>query len=438
MHVNAEVAYVIPASADGAGAPDARLTPCAASNVTCVCKEDVLERQVRDGGKREYVKVAGVDSEAVTPATPVAAPRAATGFDYTFPAIRGIQAGREFYVSMCPLRLIPKIFIFDEDELSPEMRAQRILNKGRLPALTKYILDNPDDYVFSALTASVDGDMDFDSHSLEGTGFRTGQLRIPMDARFLINDGQHRRAAIELALKENPDLGEETIAVVFFHDAGLARSQQMFADLNRHAVRPARSIGVLYDHRDSSAQIVRVMAGRSNVFKGYVEMEKSNLSARSRMMFTLSALYYGTQALLQGLEINSDEAAELAQSYWEAIDKLLPEWAMVRNRQLSATEMRRDFIHSHGIALHALGRIGNSLFRESTAPSKWKKRLAPLEKVDWSRSNSDWEGRAIVGGRVSKSHQNVTLTVNYLRNHLGLGLSPEEQRVEDAYLRGDA
>ncbi|WP_438291209.1 DNA sulfur modification protein DndB [Streptomyces sp. HUAS TT7] len=379
-----------------------------------------------------------MENEAVAPTTRVVAPRTSTGFEYTFPAIRGIQAGREFYVSMCPLRLIPKIFIFDEEELSPALRAQRILNKGRLPALSKYILDNPDDYIFSALTASVDGDMDFESHSPDGTGFRTGQLRIPMDARFLINDGQHRRAAIELALKENPDLGEETIAVVFFQDSGLARSQQMFADLNRHAVRPARSIGVLYDHRDTSSQVVRSMISQSGIFKGYVEMEKSNLSARSRMMFTLSALYFGTQALLQGLEIEADKATDLAQSYWEAIDKSLPEWAQVRNKELSATEMRRDFIHSHGIALHALGRIGNSLFRESTAPSKWKKQLGPLKTVNWTRANPHWEGRAIVGGRVSKSHQNVTLTVNYLRTHLGLDLSPEEQRVEDAYLRGEA
>jgi len=29
------------------------------------------------------------------------------------------------------------------------------------------------------------------------------RLRVPMDARFMINDGQHRRAAFELALKEN-------------------------------------------------------------------------------------------------------------------------------------------------------------------------------------------------------------------------------------------
>jgi len=57
-----------------------------------------------------------------------------------------------------------------------------------------------------------------------------------MDARFMINDGQHRRAAFELALKEN-ELGYKTIAVVFFLDVGLKRSQQMFTDLNRYAAR---------------------------------------------------------------------------------------------------------------------------------------------------------------------------------------------------------
>ena len=55
-----------------------------------------------------------------------------------------------------------------------------------------------------------------------------GQLRISLDASFLINDGQHRRAAIEEALKISPELGNETISVVFFHDEGLT---EISADL---------------------------------------------------------------------------------------------------------------------------------------------------------------------------------------------------------------
>lgn len=339
---------------------------------------------------------------------------------------------------MCPLRLIPKIFVFDDDEIAPEVRAQRVLNKGRLPALTRYILDNPDDYVFSALTASIDGEIAFEGIASEGAGMRAGQIRVPMAARFLINDGQHRRAAIELALKENPDLGDETIAVVFFHDAGLGRSQQMFADLNRHAVRPSRSIGVLYDQRDDLASLTRLLALKSSVFKQHVEMESSTLSARSRKLFTLSALHSGNQSLLQGLELKRDEAAVLAQAFWEYVDTLIPEWAMVRDRRMTAPDVRQNYIHSHGIALHALGRVGNSLLRESVDATVWQPRLKKLAGVDWSRTNTDWEGRAIIGGRVSKSHAQVTLTVTYLRRMLKLRLSPEEQRVEDAYQRGES
>ena len=81
-----------------------------------------------------------------------------------------------------------------------------------------------------------------------------------MSARFLINDGQHRRAAIESALRDRPELAEETISVIFFVDAGLRRSQQIFADLNRHVVRPPKSLSVLYDHRDPMTELTcRVM-----------------------------------------------------------------------------------------------------------------------------------------------------------------------------------
>src|SRR5215213_9640749 len=120
-----------------------------------------------------------------------------SAFEYIFPAIKGIQAGREYYISMCPLRLIPKLFIFDEEELPAELRAQRTLNKVRIPAITRYITDNPKDYVFSSITASVDGDVEFIPLGGTGSKNKIGELKVPMSARIIINDGQHRRAAIE-------------------------------------------------------------------------------------------------------------------------------------------------------------------------------------------------------------------------------------------------
>src|SRR5580704_2922535 len=102
-----------------------------------------------------------------------------TSFGYVFPAIRGIQAGREYYTSMCALRLIPKIFLFDEEELSPELRAQRTLNKARVPEMARYLLDNTGDYIFSAITASIDAEVRFEPIGAAGEASRVGLLRVP-------------------------------------------------------------------------------------------------------------------------------------------------------------------------------------------------------------------------------------------------------------------
>jgi len=357
-------------------------------------------------------------------------------FEYVFPAIRGVQARREYYVSMCPLRLIPKIFIFNEEELIPELRAQRVLNKSRLPEMARYILDNRNDYTFSAITASVDADVRFEPLANGSEAQRLGSLHVPMDAKFIINDGQHRQAAIEMALKENPEIADETIAVVFFLDVGLERCQQMFADLNRYAIRPSKSLGVLYDHRDDMAKLAKLVVLKSSVFRDVVDMERSTLSPRSRKLFTLSAIYTATSALLINLKQDSvTNPAELAVSFWGEVAKQFPEWQMVRERKMFAAEIRRDFIHSHGIALQAIGRVGNTLLQNGR--SSWKRPLSKLKKLDWSRQNTKlWEGRAMSGGRVSKAGQNVALTTNAIKKQLGLPLTPDEKRVEQAFLRG--
>jgi len=362
-------------------------------------------------------------------------PRPTDAFAYAFPAIRGVQARREYFVSMCPLRLIPKIFLFNEEELQPEVRAQRTLNKARVPEIAKYLLDNPEDYAFSAITASIDGDVEFEPIGNSPEGSRVGILHVPMVARFIINDGQHRRAAIEMAMRENRDIGDEAIAVVFFLDRGLDRCQQLFADLNRHAIRPSRSIGVLYDHRDDNARLVRLMVLRSEFFRDIVELEKSTLSLRSRKLFTLSAVYQATIALLENVKFPSrDAAADAAMRYWEEVAKHLPEWGLVRDRKMSAGEVRGNFIHSHGIVLQALGKTGNALL---SAKNGWKSRLRSLREIDWSRENARvWEGRAMIGGRVSKASQNVVLTTSVIKQRLGIDLSPEEQRAEGAFRSG--
>jgi DNA sulfur modification protein DndB len=256
-----------------------------------------------------------------------------------------------------------------------------------------------------------------------------------MDAHFIINDGQHRRAAIIEALKHRPELEHETIAVVFFLDIGLERCQQMFADLNRYAIRPSRSLGLLYDHRNDKARLAKLVIMKSENFRDLVDMEKSSLAPRSRKLFTLSAFYNACADLVNGLatgDINND--ANLARSFWEAVAEHFPLWGQVREGRMPASEVREGYIHTHGITLQAIGKAGNALLL--THPNDWQNRLISLEKIDWSRNNAKlWEGRAMIGGKVSKVTTNVVLTINVIKQALSLPLTEEEQRVETAHLR---
>ncbi|MGG4409245.1 DNA sulfur modification protein DndB [Niallia taxi] len=139
-------------------------------------------------------------------------------FSYNFPALRGNQSGKEYYVVMVPLNLIPKIFLFDKEELQPEIRSRHILNKSRIPDIVNNMLEHHKEYIFSSFTASIDGEIQFKPYSDDLNFKDLGNLLVSLDSRFLVNDGQHRVTAIEEVLKVSPELGTETISVVFLHD----------------------------------------------------------------------------------------------------------------------------------------------------------------------------------------------------------------------------
>lgn len=355
-------------------------------------------------------------------------------YSHTFPAVRGIQAGRPCYIAMCPMRIIPKIFIFDEEEVPAELRAQRVLNKSRIPEISEYLISNPQDYTLSAITASVSEQVHFEPLADTGPAVNLGMLTLSMDAQILINDGQHRRAAIEEAIKASHELGHDHIPVLFFVDEDLKRSQQMFADLNKYAVRPNDSLSTLYDHRDPCAELARYVVENVECFRRLTDMEKSSLSNRSSKLFTLSSIKLASRSLLKksAKDPASLEEKQIATSYWNEVCAHMPDWKAAERKEVSTADLRQNYVHAHGVALHALGLAGADLL--SLKPKNWEKSLEKLEEIDWARSSSAvWEGRALMLGRLSKARTNVGLTANLIRKHIGIPLSAESLILEKQF-----
>lgn len=61
-------------------------------------------------------------------------------FEIRLPALRGCQAGRDYYLVVCPLRLLSRLFQND-DNVDPDLRAQRGLNAARIPEIVRYMTE---------------------------------------------------------------------------------------------------------------------------------------------------------------------------------------------------------------------------------------------------------------------------------------------------------
>jgi DNA sulfur modification protein DndB len=349
--------------------------------------------------------------------------------NYSFLAIRGRQGENDYYLIQCPLRLVPRIFLFDELEVPATMRQIRSLNSARVKEMACYLITRTSSYILAPLVVAVDCEIMFEP--LVTDLLELGRLRIPLTARLVIHDGQHRRAAIQQALAEDPTLADDTVPVMLVLDPGLERSQRLYTDLNQTQVKRNLSQRVLFDQDSPLAALVRQLVEDVPLFKGMTELDKTTISNRSTALFTLSAVYQATQALLDvGRRDPIDSTlAAVAQQFWQELGQVIPEWHWAIQGEVTTAQLRKSFVHAHSVTLLAVGMAGHALIE--ACPDDWSERLRILGELDWSRENTAlWEGRAMIRGRMSKARDSAQLTANVLKQALGLTLTKKEQVLE--------
>lgn len=359
-----------------------------------------------------------------------------------FPAMQATIGKRRYYVTTMALSEIPRFFKFNDwAQFEPQQRAQRVLNVTRVPEITKYILDNEDGYIFSSITASYNCPVTFTPSERDD---RVGNIEMDLEEmEFIINDGQHRCAAIAAALKVRPELAKERISVLLFPTEDLDRLQQMFSDLNRFVHKTSKSLDILYDHRDNVSALTMMVADQVPVFQKMIDMEKMSIPLRSPKLLSLSALYDANTELLGSTVEHPEsklfqEKAAKAITYWTEVAKVIPDWQAVKDGQLAAPALRQEKINTHAVVLRALGGVGNTLFTQFPndwrKDNDWRKRLQGLNSIDWRKSvdgrvNPLWDNVCIVAGSVVSNRQARAATLAVLKRELGLPLSSQERII---------
>ncbi|HBC3544473.1 TPA: DNA sulfur modification protein DndB [Vibrio parahaemolyticus] len=347
-------------------------------------------------------------------------------FCFEIPAVRGIQAGREFFTINAPFGVLQRLVAFDTGNVLS--RSQRDVNPTRAKKVSQYIQENIDTYVLTSLTGVINERPEF----IESDHANVGLLKVSMDSEILLFDGQHRTTGIIDAIKQNVDLRSHNIPLMLFLDMTLGERQQAFSDINGHTVKPSTSISDTYNQRDDLPKLVVEMANDLAVFVGLVDFERNVIGKNSDYLFPVKILKDATARLL-GVKANAkltDEQRGIAREFWQACAKPLL-WHAFRNWEDSADEFRAGYISSHGVFLNALGVVGQCLLAQYGNVDK----LADLSTLNIRRDSDEFVGRCIdeVTGNMLTNATVIKLTAIKMLCHVGCPVGPELQSLERQY-----
>lgn len=351
----------------------------------------------------------------------------------TVPATRGRMGSTTYYTANFPMGMVVKLFTYDPEYMAAlpiEYRHQRLLKKNRVPEIAEYILANPD-YIFSSITVSVDqNNLKFDSSEHDEN---VGVLQLPMEAEWLVNDGQHRVAGIAEAIRRDPTVRHDRLSVIILPKLDIDRSQQVFSDLNRTVQKTSKSLDILFDHRLPINLVTNACVDRVRLFKGRTDKENVSLALRSADFVTLSSIQAGNKALLPELDAlgsanfapeDLQKVKDLVVDFWEYVTNLVAPWAEIADGSLKPAAARVDYLSSYALAVAAIGSVGATV--RNKYPEDWKEHLQPLKAVDWRKTNTEWQGICMSGGEVITRAPTRKATADQLRFKLGLGPKPKQ------------
>jgi len=205
---------------------------------------------------------------------------------------------------------------------------QREISDRVQKEMVPYLLNNSQRFYGALVVAVYGGEPEFSivkvtEHELiddveDKHSYGFGLLRFDGSQAYYALDGQHRLKSIQEAVKKNPDLRKEQIAVILLkHEntqSGLERTRRLFSTLNRRAKPTSSGVNIAIDEDDPIAIVTRRLVKENGYLSSLVHCKnlgsKTLSSAKSNDPYvtTISSLYDTNEIFLaaynSGLEIS--------------------------------------------------------------------------------------------------------------------------------------
>lgn len=193
------------------------------------------------------------------------------------PALRGQIGNTVYYLANLSMSQVNDIVKPVDNELhtafSLREQIQRSLSNNYLK-IKDYIIAHEDRFFNSLVLAIYDGNPLWTEirYELDGNDYsNVGIIHLNGQEKIFPVDGQHRVQGIKEALKNKPELSNETISVILISHStspeGMEKSRRIFSTLNRYAKPVGLGDIIALDEDDMVAISTRVLLENHNLFK---------------------------------------------------------------------------------------------------------------------------------------------------------------------------
>jgi len=340
-------------------------------------------------------------------------------------ALQGRQGDRPMYLILVTNHVLLRNFAAEAEVTDAEHRVQRSLDKRHAGDIVQYILDNPAEYLLGAMTYAIDT-VDATDFIPAGPGSNIGTLVLPMDARLRCLDGQHRRAAIAEAVRQDEEIGDDFSAVVLYVEDDYMKRRQMFSDMNATPKVVSKALNITFDSRDPYALAAQHLADSHHLLKGVVETTKARINAADPNVFSLSGVYDGLKRYDLGMVLprgRSPKAKdvptliELGDELFDLIDGARSEFQDIKDQlataepgkeqaELMRSERRKTLLFSTTTLRVIAGALNEAMKEDGeTDVQLYKERLAHIDFTPDSKLFTDPQVN-FVGGTGTPSARN--------------------------------
>ena len=320
-------------------------------------------------------------------------------------ALKGQMGNTDYYLTTATFGEVARVVRYKENDPDwpPELKQQRPLNTSRVKNfMVPYLVENQDHFYGALVVEHVrPGETTHDVKFVpDEDRSDTGWVEMEGTEVLETQDGQHRLKSIELAVDQCPELARETIALIVVPHKTVAASQQRFSDLNKNAKPTPKALNVMFEQREEAALLAKDLAKCSDYLNGRVNLTTSNLSKRSPYVVTISTLYEAVKIIEPVLTGDITAKSQQLVNYWDVSLAAMPDFDRLLRSEVSPGDIRSKYVYASGLGFEALAETIR--VAAMTYPEEWDVVLSDrLPRINWELANPEWEGVALIAGRIA-------------------------------------